>query len=54
VALNPSYAWLRYQGFVTISGFALNAAMSRLLNVMLPSAYAVGALSLVDRWSHPS
>ena len=41
-------------GLSPLPGGSGEAFASRLINVMLASAYAVGALSLLERWSHPA
>jgi hypothetical protein len=39
-------------GLSPLPGSSGEAFVNRLLNVMLASAYAIGALSLLERWSH--
>lgn len=41
-------------GLSPLPGSSGEAFVARLLNVMGASAYAIGALSLLERWSHPT
>ena len=41
-------------GLPPLPGGSAEAFMSRLLNVIVASAYAIGALSLMERWTQPA